>query len=231
MIGSSFGRLTVLQFSHYSGKHRKHWLCRCICGAEKTVQQTLLKNGNTKSCGCLARDVRRATRLPNDKGVINQIILQYQRHARDRSIRWQLSYEEVECLLRGGCHYCGIVGGNIKRTKNHDGFRYNGIDRKNRSLPYVGSNVVPCCGRCNMAKGSMSEEEFILHAITIAEQWGDFLIQSTGRASSIGADAAAGGVSIQPPAHIPAAHRETASDFPFFHDNSDSPKGQHDHAA
>lgn len=45
------------------------------------------------------------------------------------------------------------------------------------------------------------------------------------------ASAAAGGVSIPPPASLPAAHRETASDFPFFHDNSDSPKGQHDHAA
>lgn len=45
------------------------------------------------------------------------------------------------------------------------------------------------------------------------------------------ASAAAGGVSIPPPASIPAAQCETASDFPFFHDNSNSPKGQHVHAA
>ena len=32
------------------------------------------------------------------------------------------------------------------------------------------------------------------------------------------ASAAAGGVSIPPPANIPAAHCETASDFPFFHE-------------
>lgn len=32
------------------------------------------------------------------------------------------------------------------------------------------------------------------------------------------ASAAAGGESIPPPANIPAAHRETASDFPFFHE-------------
>lgn len=45
------------------------------------------------------------------------------------------------------------------------------------------------------------------------------------------ASAAAGGVSTPRSASITAAHSETASDFPFFHDNSDSPKGQHDHAA
>lgn len=32
------------------------------------------------------------------------------------------------------------------------------------------------------------------------------------------ASAAAGGVSIPPPAPIPAAHSEAASDFPFFHE-------------
>jgi hypothetical protein len=55
MIGEKFGRLTVLSLSHTSKGYR-HYLCKCECGASHTVQGTSLRSGNTKSCGCLARD-------------------------------------------------------------------------------------------------------------------------------------------------------------------------------
>ena len=177
MIGNTYGRLTVLSFSHYSGKHRRHYLCRCSCGQEKTVQGTLLKSGNTRSCGCLAWETRRATRLPNNAGVINQIILQYKHHARDRGIEFLLSRDEVDAILRLPCHYCGVVGGNLKRSKNcPEGFRYNGIDRIDSAQPYTPSNVAPCCGVCNIAKGTRSRDDFLSWADRItnhqAAQWG-----------------------------------------------------------
>lgn len=179
MIGKTYGRLTVLTFSHYSGKHRQHFLCRCVCGTEKTVQATLLRNGNTKSCGCLATETRRATRLPAEAGVINQIILQYKRHARDRGIEWDLPREDVDRLVRMECHYCGVVGGNTKRTKNHAGFKHNGIDRVDSSRGYHPANVVACCGPRNRAKRDTSREAFVAwacriaaHQKAMADQWG-----------------------------------------------------------
>ena len=39
-----------------SGKHRAVWLCRCICGTEREVLQIGLKDGTSKSCGCLCRE-------------------------------------------------------------------------------------------------------------------------------------------------------------------------------
>ena len=51
-IGKRFGQLTVLEYAgKYAGMHR--WRCRCDCGNETVVGQTLLQNGKTKSCGCL----------------------------------------------------------------------------------------------------------------------------------------------------------------------------------
>lgn len=35
------------------------WLCRCDCGNETVVGQTLLQKGKTKSCGCLRETVYR----------------------------------------------------------------------------------------------------------------------------------------------------------------------------
>ena len=51
-VGRRFGQLTVQE---YAGKSRgmHQWLCRCDCGREAVVGQTLLQNGKTRSCGCL----------------------------------------------------------------------------------------------------------------------------------------------------------------------------------
>lgn len=50
--GKRFGKLTVLEYAgKKAGMHR--WRCRCDCGQETVVGQTLLQSGKTKSCGCL----------------------------------------------------------------------------------------------------------------------------------------------------------------------------------
>lgn len=53
--GNRYGRLTVLR--RYDTKKPSgigaYWLCRCDCGTEVAVQGTKLRNGNTRSCGCL----------------------------------------------------------------------------------------------------------------------------------------------------------------------------------
>lgn len=52
MQGQVFGRLTVLERDSFSsGKTR--WLCRCECGQSTVVIGQLLRNGKTRSCGCL----------------------------------------------------------------------------------------------------------------------------------------------------------------------------------
>ena len=46
--GEQYGRLTVLRIAPYGRA-----ICRCSCGNEKSIRRDQLKNGNTKSCGCL----------------------------------------------------------------------------------------------------------------------------------------------------------------------------------
>lgn len=52
LIGQKFGRWTVLK---YNGKSR--WLCKCDCGTLSVVRASELKNGNSKSCGCLHKEI------------------------------------------------------------------------------------------------------------------------------------------------------------------------------
>ncbi len=57
-VGKRFGYLTVMAYvGKRDGMHR--WRCRCDCGQETVVGQTLLQTGRTKSCGCLQAGVYR----------------------------------------------------------------------------------------------------------------------------------------------------------------------------
>lgn len=48
LTGQKFNRLTILEY-----KGASKWLCKCDCGKEIIVASNNLKNGHTKSCGCL----------------------------------------------------------------------------------------------------------------------------------------------------------------------------------
>jgi hypothetical protein len=54
--GQRFGRLTVLGKHHTDVYRMQHWQVRCDCGTGKVVRALSLRNGSTRSCGCLHRD-------------------------------------------------------------------------------------------------------------------------------------------------------------------------------
>lgn len=52
ITGRTFGLLTPLRRAENKGR-LVMWLCHCACGSEKVYWGESLKNGNTKSCGCI----------------------------------------------------------------------------------------------------------------------------------------------------------------------------------
>jgi hypothetical protein len=66
--GQKFGRMLVLSRQGLSSSKNRMWLCRCDCGVEKVVIGKCLVNGETKSCGCLNREVSRRN-LDRTKGT------------------------------------------------------------------------------------------------------------------------------------------------------------------
>lgn len=55
-----FGKLTVIKrakdYISPNGNKMIMWLCKCDCGKEVITQGNGLKNGHTKSCGCLQKE-------------------------------------------------------------------------------------------------------------------------------------------------------------------------------
>lgn len=64
LIGNRYGRLTVIARagSKYTGVKTRQkvacWLCACTCGNQTIVIAQNLKSGNTKSCGCLSKELK-----------------------------------------------------------------------------------------------------------------------------------------------------------------------------
>ena len=61
MTGQTFGRLTVSDraddYVSPSGRRLVQWQCKCECGQDVVVLGINLKNGKTKSCGCLRAEL------------------------------------------------------------------------------------------------------------------------------------------------------------------------------
>lgn len=68
MIGQRFERLVIVEEDFEYAKQRglksnqNYWKCKCDCGNIKTVVQSSLTGGKTKSCGCLNQEKRLAQR-------------------------------------------------------------------------------------------------------------------------------------------------------------------------
>ena len=95
LTGQVFGMLTVLHKDHTSEVGKAKWVCRCECGQLVSVLSESLRNGSTKSCGCL---VRRLTHDLTGKEFGHLLVLErtYDRRYVSKDTRWK-------CL----CQNCG----------------------------------------------------------------------------------------------------------------------------
>lgn len=65
ITGFKFNRLTVISFSHVKNE-AAYWNCICDCGNKKVICGSSMKNGSTKSCGCLHIEINQ-NRTPSRK--------------------------------------------------------------------------------------------------------------------------------------------------------------------
>lgn len=83
LTGHRCGRLTVIargeDHVYPSGKHHPQWRCTCDCGSAVTVLGRSLRNGDTRSCGCLNRE-KSAERLAPYVGLTGEAHPMYGRN-------------------------------------------------------------------------------------------------------------------------------------------------------
>lgn len=162
-IGAKFGYWTVIE-SGLRVENIRAVRVRCECGTEKVKGYFTLRNGTSTSCGC--------RRKPSIDGTWSSI---YANIARRSGIACHLTRPQIKAICQLNCAYCGIEPSNVMRRKIGSECQhvpsldvcYSGIDRLDSGIGYVPGNVVPCCARCNIAKSTLSVEDFVamLHRI------------------------------------------------------------------
>lgn len=69
LTGKKFGRLTVLKRDDNQKGKDATWVCKCDCGNLTKVTSGHLKDGHTKSCGCLSKE--RMSEITKTHGMTN----------------------------------------------------------------------------------------------------------------------------------------------------------------
>ena len=169
VIGQRFGRLVVLEDNdvrvNASGRTRRYLKCRCDCGNICTIEKSKVLRGATKSCGCLAKEIRshlgERLKKPVGEAAKNEIFAQYKKSAKNRGYDFNLTMAEFESIITKPCIYCGATK-TIHRTRKGEngGFAYTGIDRYDNTKGYTLKNCVPCCSICNRMKTNLSINKF-----------------------------------------------------------------------
>ena len=163
ITGEQFGRWTALS-PIPSVRGFSKCMCKCECGTEKSVATRSLRNGESRSCGCLARELMHKPRGPRqvpERRAINAMFHDYKYNARVRKLSWDLTQEQFEQIASMDCFYCGLP----PAPRRYQGFitvPVNGIDRVDNTQGYEQDNVVATCTICNYAKCDRPYDDFIL---------------------------------------------------------------------
>lgn len=82
---------------------------------------------------------------------------QYIESASKRNLNIGITLCEFIKIVNKPCYYC----------EYYSDIEVIGIDRVDSSIGYINSNIVPCCEKCNIAKGEMNIDEFKEHITKI----------------------------------------------------------------
>lgn len=166
--GQRFGRLVVIGLDEEKSIKigKPYYFCKCDCGSpiKSILKQSLTTNCHpTRSCGCIVKE--KAGYVYDRFLAIKKLLYKKtkNRHINDLNcsedgfIDFELFQQEIE----KPCFYCGIEKSSYKKDRSTgEVFYYHGLDRIDSSKGYEVNNVVPCCKRCNIAKGELTQEEF-----------------------------------------------------------------------
>lgn len=163
LIGRTFGRLLVKNREGRDTTGGITWMCVCSCRNYKAIAGRSLRSGETRSCGCLQKELigNRARKHGLSKNPRYMLWISAKLRASKANLPFDLSWENIP-EIPTICPVLGtLLGGQKKR-----GFCPNSpsLDRINPKLGYVKGNIRVISHRANQLKSDGTPEELMLVA-------------------------------------------------------------------
>jgi hypothetical protein len=171
LSNTKFGSLTPLE-PIYKYRREWVWLCNCDCGKQTKVRISKLRNGYTRSCGCI-----RVTPMirygPENRdweghGEISKTFYsRIKRTAKLRKLRFNVTIEYLWNLFIKQNRLCVYTGNkllmpiNVRQLRGENNEDIASLDRINNDNGYIIGNVQWVCKRVNYMKHTMTHEYFI----------------------------------------------------------------------
>lgn len=117
LTGQRFGRLVVQYRTENNKDGQAMWLCRCDCGNERIVLGKSLRNGHTKSCGCLNKEIVHNRSFIDRTGerfgwlVVISRAPDYTASNGSKHVMWNC---KCDCGNATAVDVCQLVGGKTK---------------------------------------------------------------------------------------------------------------------
>lgn len=162
LTGKRFGRLTVIKRAddavRPSGYKEVQWHCKCDCGNFTTVTGKRLRSGNTKSCGCYAKEaMSKAKKKYNKYDLSGEYGIGYTSNTSEEFLFDKEDYEKIKnyCWFKSNRGYVvttiPLDNGVTKTISMHrlimdadkdslvDHIRHNKLDNRKSELRIVDS--------------------------------------------------------------------------------------------
>lgn len=140
---NNLAKKKLQEANDYDKSHNKTKMC---INCSKTDDTDKITNRKCINCYDIYKKVE-SNRKPTNPLI--RKLSDCKTSAKGREIEWNISDELAIKLIQSKCNYCDKL------------VTLNGIDRINSNISYVESNVVSCCGICNIMKNTHSVENFI----------------------------------------------------------------------
>lgn len=158
------------------GKGRKHQLYTAICKNCKSnviIPMDNAKNNAVLNCGCYKwnklTSEERIEQKPTN-AAFTKLYGGYKRKCKIQDLKFELNLIEFFNITQKNCYYCNRKPYQKYKTDERE-FVYNGLDRIDSKKGYEKENIVSCCGKCNMMKWNLKQDDFINHAKLIADNF------------------------------------------------------------
>lgn len=166
--GHRFGKIVALKiFGTHPTSKSKLWECKCDCGKIFSTSGTLLRKGQTKSCGCLKKEASLRTGKESKgwkgyKEISKKFFNRIKYNAINRNISFDLKIEEIWDLFLKQDKKCAISGVELSFSPKSVGCLCSAsIDRINSKKGYTIDNVQWVHKKINIMKQDMDDDEFL----------------------------------------------------------------------